>query len=617
MSELEEVASSSKQKSPGDLAPSPPKKITGARHPRRFTELLKIASSERAMKILTWFSRATLLVLLAAYLSGWLQGNWGMLTNPELQNDDARTILFPFHQYGSAGALGNDPIASEMLSLVPWGVRALYLAFVPFFDVFVASKLVQAVALGILLWAAAVLARSRRTGLGAAALLIFFVLHTPFASDRLGGGLPRAFGFPCFALWISGVLAQKRLPRFLAPVLLALSYPSIMNLILAAEGLMALRGFGLIKWSVVGRRLRRYVGLVGLCLLCVLPAAMGDAERGPIHTLEQAKQEPAFGRSGRLWILPFAKPLEAISEAFVDPVKIRSDTQIKALLQVDDGAELFGMLLLGAFLLLPLFRWVPPPAVALSFFLGTIVIYAISRIFAFSLYSPERYYSFGMRMACLTLLLTCSAHLWFWLKPGWREGARNFSAALLIGIVWCVSGSGIQKDSGMVINRSTDQELYAFIRTLPKDARFATHILDGDGIPFWSARATMGTFETLQPWFTGSWAHQKKRAMDTIDALYATEGSEVLRYAQENHVSYFLINRSRYSSQIAKQARSFQPFSSYAADVIGKKNRREFVFSDPPADAVLFKSGRFSVLSVEKLKQSWDSSEGHDVGAEP
>jgi hypothetical protein len=183
------------------------------------------------------------------------------------------------------------------------------------------------------------------------------------------------------------------------------------------------------------------------------------------------------------------------------------------------------------------------------------------------------------------------------------------SAAALMGIVWLVTGSGIVKDSGMEINRSTDRELYEFVRTLPKDSRFATHILDGDGIPFWGARATMGSFETLQPWFTLSWARQKKRAMDTIDALYATEESAIIDYAEANHVTHFLINRNRYKSNLSRTAGSFQPFSDYAKAAIRKKSKRDFPFSSPPKEAVLFESGRFSVVGVKQLKESWAGKE--------
>lgn len=288
---------------------------------RAWATLRRFFCSSRGVALSLWLSRLLLLGLLGGYLALWTESNWGMLFDPDLQNDDARTIIFPFHRYGEAGTLADDPIANEMLSAVPWGVRALYLAFVPLVDIYWASKLVQLVALGVLAWAGVVLAGSRRAGPAAGALLVFLILHTWYSTERIAGGLPRAFGFPCFALWLAGVTAQKRVPRFLAPVILSLSYPSIMNLILAAEGFLALRGAGRVSWGVIARRLRRYAVVVGVCFVCVLPAAMGSADRGPIHTLEQAKKEPAFGRSGRLYILPFAEPMKAIGEALIAPVR--------------------------------------------------------------------------------------------------------------------------------------------------------------------------------------------------------------------------------------------------------------------------------------------------------
>lgn len=563
---------------------------------------------KKSTPVLLWVTRALLALLLGAYLAGFLQANWGMLTDPALQNDDARTILFPFHAYGSEGTLGDDPIADEMLSAVPWGVRLLYLMFVPVFDVYVASKLVQLVAFGVLLWAAVVLARARRAGVGAAVLLLFFFLHTQFAVDRIAGGLPRAFGFPCFALWLSGVLAHNRVARFLAPVLLALTYPSVMNMILAAEGLLAVRGMFRVSWGVVGRRLKRYALLVGVCLLCVLPAALGSSERGPIHTLAQAEQEPAFGRRGRLWILPFADPVKSVTEAFLDPASpmgARPDG-IFPLIEKEKG--MVAILVVTFFLLLPLLRLGPAPTVAGVFFAGAAIIYALSRTFAFALYSPERYYSFGMRMACLALLVSSSAHLFYWLSPKSREIARNLFAFVLVCSLWLVLGNGFAKNIGMVINQNTDKELYAFIRTTPKNSRFAAHLLDGDGIPFWGARAHTGSFETLQPWFTTSWARQKKRTIDTLAALYATDEEAVLRFAEEYDVTHLLINRSRMGRRARSASGSFEPFTSETKKLLAGKNPNHLVLDKPPKESIVFKSGRFQVVNIEKLKQAWSKT---------
>lgn len=561
--------------------------------------------SEKSERGLVWVTRCLLALLLGAYVAAFVQANFGMLTDPALQNDDARTVLFPFHAYGSAGTLGDDPIAEEMLSAVPWGVRLLYLVFVPLVDVYVAAKLVQLVAFGVLVWAAVVLARARRAGLAAAALLLFFFLHTTFAVDRIAGGLPRAFGFPCFALWLAGVLAQNRRARFSAPVILAFSYPSVMNMILAAEGFLAVQGILRVEFGVVLRRLKRYAILVGVCLLCVLPATIGSDERGPIHTLEQAKAEPAFGKQGRLWILPFDEPVKAVSEAFLDPVRPQGVRPGRILPGIDQEKGLVSILVLSAFLLLPLLRLGPAPSVFGAFFIGTAVVYAISRVFAFALYSPERYYSFGMRMTCLALIVGFSAHLFYWLRPRKREIARNLFALCVIGASWLVLGNGLSKDTGMTINQRADKSLYDFIRTTPKESRFAAHILDGDGIPFWGARAHTGSFETLQPWFTKSWVRQKQRTMDTLALLYATDEQEVLRFTEQYGITHLLLNRSRLGRSARGTSGSFEPFTSATKKLLLGKEPNQFVLGKPPKEAVVFKAGRFQVVSVEKLKRTW------------
>ena len=335
-----------------------------ARLARRFGNLFRNVRTQQALHLL---SAVAVLASLAAYASVWLGFNQPMLLNPDLQSDDARTILIPFHRYDSDPSLADDPIANEMLDLVPLGVHALYRVLVPFTDVFVAPKIVQALAFALVLVAGAVLWRSRRAGLGAGVLLVFFLLHDWFAVERISGGLPRAFGFPCFALWLAGLLAYNRWARFGAPVISALSYPTVMLLILAAEGLYALRGLGSSSAQVVWRRLRRYAALCAACLVAVLPAALGSSDGGPVHTLEQAQLEPAFGKSGRLWILPFAEPTKVFLETYIDQLLPRGESPLAPVRDAYSGnAEVWATTWLAGLLLCGLMRLGPSPTVALA-----------------------------------------------------------------------------------------------------------------------------------------------------------------------------------------------------------------------------------------------------------
>ena len=117
----------------------------------------------------------------------------------------------------------------------------------------------------------------------------------------------------------------------------------------------------------------------------------------------------------------------------------------------------------------------------------------------------ERYYSFGMRMAAMALLIAVPARLFPALRRRPRAILTNAVATVLLMLVWTSTGHGQKAPSGMFVNANDERPLHDFVRTLPKNARIASHPMDGDGIPYFGARATMGTFETLQPWFVDSW----------------------------------------------------------------------------------------------------------------
>lgn len=569
----------------------------------RFGRLL---SNPRAQLALHVASGLAVFAAFVAYVSVWLGFNQPMLLDPDLQSDDARTILIPFHRYASDPALADDPIANEMLDLVPLGVHALYRVLVPFTDVFVAPKIVQGLAFAIVFVAGGVLWRSRRAGLGAGVLLIFFLLHDWFAVERISGGLPRAFGFPCFALWLAGILAHNRWARFGAPLISALSYPTVMLLILAAEGLYAVRGLGSSSLRVVWRRLRRYAALCTVCLVAVLPAALGSGAGGPVHTLEQAQLEPAFGKSGRLWILPFAEPSKVFLETYIDQLLPRGESPIALVRDAyGENAEVWATTLIAGLLLCGLMRLGPSPTVALAFTAGAVILYLLSRVLAFSLYSPERYYSFGMRMAAMALLISVPARLFPALRRRPRAIATNGVALLVLLLVWTTTGHGQKAPSGMFVNANDDRPLYDFVRSLPKHARFASHPMDGDGIPYFGARATMGTFETLQPWFVDSWQRQKERCHATLRAMYATEKSEVLAYAKQHGVTHFLVNQQRYRSNFVAKSASFQPFTTYARTLVSGHRREDFVMGNVPKSAIVFQTGKWQIVDVDKLREAW------------
>ncbi|MCC6213638.1 MAG: hypothetical protein IT376_02130 [Polyangiaceae bacterium] len=553
-----------------------------------------------------WATSVLLAAVLGAYLVHWARGNSGMLFDPLLQTDDARTVIFPFHRHAPGAPLADDPIALEMLDYVPYGVRWLYALIVPAVGVLVATKVVQALALAVLLAAAVVLATTPGLGLPAAGLLLFFVLRDVTQVDRIAGGLPRAFAFPCFALWIAGAMARRRGARAAGVLLAALSYPSTMLMLLAAEALLLLRGLGSRGVAVALRRARWLGGLTLACAVLIAPAVGGDPSRGPLHTLEQARGEPAFGPAGRLRVLPLPDARREVGPAGFGVLGASGGSPWPAVAARVRDYDAPAALALGAGLaVIVIAGWAPVPWVAVALLAGVWLTYGVAHVFAFRLYAPERVYSFGMHAAVTALVVGMLARV----GARWRHRRgrllRSLAATAVIAGTVVALGDGVRDRVGMTIDRRPLAPLWDFFAGLPSNTRVASHPMDGDDIPLWSARANMGGFETLQPWFVGSWARQRARTEDTLGALYATDRAEVLAYARRHRVTHLLLNADRYAGDVAGRAGSFEPLTAYARKLLQGRRATELVLAAPPQGAVVFRLGKWSVVDVARLEQAW------------
>jgi hypothetical protein len=472
-----------------------------------------------------------------------------------------------------------------------------------------ATKIVQAVLFFVIVIGGIVLATSRRAGLGAGLLFTFLFIHDISVQERVLGGLPRGFGFPVCALWLAGALARRPWARYTAAVIAALTYPTGLAMVLGAEGVYAVRALGRPGWATLLMRLRRYGILVAACVALLSPAIFfGMSDGGPIHTLEQAQAEPAFGKTGRLRILPFEEPSKAFGEAMLETFRPLGTSPTPSLFSFVEAHEAEIEVSLVAFLLLLLFlRFSAPPTAVVAFLVSSLALYALSRGFAFKLYSPERYYSIGMRVVGLGLTVAALGFVGPRLPLAFRQPLRSLVAAAAIGLLWMGLGNGVREPHmGYDIDYRRDEKLWDYIRTMPIDTRIATHLLDGDSIPLFGMRANNGGFETLQPWLTKSWARQKGRAEETIRALYATRREDVLAYTKKYRVTHLMLNESRYREDFANRARSIEPLTTFTRALLAGRKRDELVLANVPPEAIIFRHNNKRIVSVAALEQAWN-----------
>lgn len=584
---------------------------------RRVTEWLTQLPS-RSVRQLTlvlpttkghWLSAVVLWVVFLTFAINWGIEHERILFDPGLQNDDAQTSLFGFHAFAKNGALRNDPFAAEMRSFMPLAVQGLYFVLIRLSDLYVASKLAQGLAILVLLSGGIYLACHRRAGLAAGLLMVFLCLYTFFIKHRIDGGLARAFAFPALMWWIAGALVDSLGPRWFGAILSAAFYPPCLGLVLAAEGLFSLRGLALANRSLIVGRLGRYAALVAVCSIIVAPAVIGlGPDRGPIHTLEQAKKEPAFYRRGRLKVLPLKDPTKRYGEFLAGPYYRYGKPFTKLIENYKDYGKAIALVIFTGFLLLVLTRLSPAPVPFMAILCGSAALYLLSVVLAFQLYSPSRYSEYGASAASVALAVSSVGLLLYRSKRAKRAIARNLVAASFMAFMLTFVGDG-NTWTDCCIERKDHAKLWDFIRTLPRKAKFAGHLNDVDGIPYWGARSTTGGYETMQPWFVGDWKRQQKRVKDTLRAMYAFEPSTLFDFCDKYKVTHLLVKPRRYRNDFRKKARSFKPITTFTDKLLKSRQRDELVLAHVPAEAIVFRTRKELVVDVEKLRRALSHAE--------
>ncbi len=545
-----------------------------------------------------------------AFLSFWVAAHWGFLFDLGLQTDDSR-ILFPLHGLAVPGLFDGDPVGAEVSAYVTPGVWLLYRALTPLIGLYAASKVVQVACLAILLSAGALLIGSRRVGLAGGLLLVFLMLHTPFVPSRMAGGLPRSFAFPLFALWCAGALCRSERSRFGSALLAALAYPPGMAMILAAEGV-----FGLLQPPAAIRGwLKRYALLVGLCAVAGF-AAMPSDGAGHIHTLAEARLEPAFGPEGRLKVLPFPEPIPAIAWSFAAPF-LPAGSPVSAMLAsvVEALGSTTALVFVAILLLLVAVRASPAPRAALAFFCGAVFVYVAARVLAFRLYSPVRFAEYGMPVAAMLLGASVVGLILPHLRSReWRASVRNLGAVAFMATLWLVNGDGLIINNGMTVSAYKEADLVEAIRGLPAGARVACHPHEADDVTYWGMRPATDGFETITVWLTGDWGRQRKRTQDTLEALYATNRQALLEYCRTYGVTHLLVRTDRYGRDLGRGAALFEPFDTLMHDRLAAATRPTLVVLQAPPDSIVFERTPFRLIDVETLRAAWTAT-GSEVTA--
>ncbi len=556
---------------------------------------------------------AALLILTLGYVAYWCYEHRAMLIDLDRQNDDARQHLFHYHTHRGDGALAGDPVTEDARLYSPPAVRAVYRVLVPVTGLFAASKLVQGATWAIVLVGAWVLGRAERGGWAAACLFLFFMLHTPEIANRMVGGMPRGFAYPLIGLWLAGAIARSERTRWAAGIVGGAVYPFAMLLILGGEGFLRLAGGVDVRRRDIRANWLRYVLMIALCFAAVMPYQFEKGDRGKPPTYAQAAADPAFGPEGRTKQLPFPNPVRGVvtsMSAVVLPdhyAEFHVEPRFPFLMNHRWAMLGLGLLAIGGAALVAT-RRSPLPVAGLSLFAASLVLTAAAQLMAFRLYIPARYYEFGMPVATIGLLVGVYGLLGVGSDDGRRRVARWAAAIAVMLVTLFFSGTGTDPDNALRLDRKRDAPLYDFVESLPLDARIASHPHDGNDLPYWAARATVVSRETLIPWMYPTWPARVEVAADTLRAMYATRRGDVVAYIEAHDVSHILIHKRRYREDFADFAGLFEPLNRVTDEALEGVELHDLVLADVPLETVVYEDETWRLVDAERLAEAW--SEG-------
>jgi hypothetical protein len=149
-----------------------------------------------------------------------------------------------------------------------------------------------------------------------------------------------------------------------------------------------------------------------------------------------------------------------------------------------------------------------------------------------------------------------------------------------------------------VLNKPVDSDLektYEFIATLPKDTLIGAYPDVANYIPVRTRHSVLASTETSMPWMIKYYSLMKPRLEAELRASYATNISEMDAQMAPYGVDVFVIGPQAFSA-----TGYLAPFDPLARELLARGQKEGFALRSPPADRVIFHSGDYYVLKVQK-----------------
>jgi len=436
--------------------------------------------------------------------------------------------------------------------------------------------------------------------------------------DRIGGGLPRAFGYPLLAWSLAAlVYGRVRLLCVLAAVSAAF-YPAIAVIDGLTLAILLLvmpardRGWARV-WSLKTRAL--WLGATAAAtILLVVPFALRMRAYGtPIHA-DMVAQYPEAGPGGRPNPRdrpPFPSFFDASATMAKATLFGRGEPLVSSIakpLRRDPKRQDRDLIWLGWLALIGCARLGYRDArirrlAAVG--AAAAVSYVLADWSSPSLIVPERYVHFAIPLL-VALILPSAVLGWLpakWLLPDRRRQRQKSAIILLVGVaLLCLGGTHGTAFAGYYYRLPRREvPLLAALGQLPKTSVLAgwpTGVMDD--VPLMTHRTAYLTHETHVPYHTLMTLTLRARMRHLISAYFSTDLKPLISLRDRQGVTHLVVDRTlirgshapRYMSPFdGKIARAFDRMRHHASEVLRQEPR-----------AAVYADNRYFVLDLARLR---------------
>jgi hypothetical protein len=229
-------------------------------------------------------------------------------------------------------------------------------------------------------------------------------------------------------------------------------------------------------------------------------------------------------------------------------------------------------------------RRVALPAEVVIFGCSALIVYFLSRQFAFWLYVPNRHLQIPLAMffvVAFTVGGWRALHLGKDTSDSVEGGVRDtrvrwawpsvLSLVCIGAFVFAGSGKGLSGTLNFNYPSDKKGEVFEWLKdNTPEESLVAGHPTHIDGVQLFGMRKAYVTTETTHPFYTRYYAEMKRRNEIVLRAHYSATLEELLALLEPEGIDYFIFKRGDFYPQVLPKLTFFPPFEGLMKELTSR-----------------------------------------------